>query len=87
MSFRARIKLSAGLSLLLACMAETALPATKDAQPPDREMLKMIEFLREMEMIKQMEMLQDMHHLENASEPKTGAPQKTPPAKKKETVK
>ena len=50
-------------------------------------MLKMMEFLREMEMIKQMEMLQDMHHLENADDPKTGMPQKTPPAKKKETVK
>ena len=30
--------------------------ATKDSEPPDREMLKMMELLREMEMIKQIDM-------------------------------
>lgn len=87
MSLRARINLLIALSLFLAWTASSAVSATKDNQPPDREMLKMIEFLRDMEMLKQMEMLQDMHHLENAGEPKTGTPPKTPPTKKKETVK
>lgn len=87
MSLCARLKMLAGSSLFLAWTASNGVSATKDTQPPDREMLKMMEFLREMEMIKQMEMLQDLHHLENAGDPKTGLPQKTPPAKKKETVK
>ena len=47
----------------------------------------LMEFLRDMEMIKQMEMLQNMEQLENTGEPKITAPQKTPPAKNRETVK
>ena len=81
------VKALAGLSLFLVLGATIVPAATKDAQAPDREMLKMMEFLRDMEVVKQMEMLQDMQHLENTGEPQTTAPQKTPPTKKKETVK
>ena len=87
MSLRAQIKLLVGVSLFLVWTASNAVSATKDTQPPDREILKMMEFLREMEMIQQMEILQDMHHLENAGNLKAGTPQKSPPVKKKETVK
>lgn len=61
--------------------------ATKDSEPPDREMLKMMELLREMEMIKQIDMLQDMQRLENNDLVKDSAPQKSAPGKKKETPK
>lgn len=57
-------------------------------EPPDREMLKMIEFLRDMEMIKQMEMLRDMQNVENADElAKSATPERSAPGKKKETAK
>lgn len=59
--------------------------ATRD-EPPDREMLKMMEFLREMEMIKQMEMLRDMHVVENAGD-QAKTPQKPARGRKKETPK
>ena len=61
--------------------------ATKDSEPPDREMLKMMELLREMEMIKQIDMLQDMQRLENSDPVKDSAAQKSAPGKKKETPK
>jgi hypothetical protein len=61
--------------------------ATKE-EPPDREMLKMMEFLREMEMIKQMEMLRDMHVVESTGDQsKNPTPQKSTPGKKKEILK
>ena len=61
--------------------------ATKE-EPPDREMLKMMDFLREMEMIKQMEMLRDMHVVESAGDQsKNPIPQKSTPGKKKEILK
>jgi len=86
-SIRAQIKPLVVASLFVALATSIGGAATKDAQAPDREMLKMMEFLRDMEMIKQMEMLQNMEQLENAGEPKITAPQKTPPAKNRETVK
>jgi len=74
-------------SLFISLATSIGVAATKDTGAPDREMLKMMEFLRNMEMIKQMEMLQNMEQLENTGEPKITAPQKTPPAKNRETVK
>jgi hypothetical protein len=78
---------SAGRNDLFARVVSTSVAATKDPQSPDREMLKMMEFLRQMEMIQKMELLRDMDHQENTGDPQTTAPQKTPPVKKKETVK
>jgi hypothetical protein len=72
------------LALLVSSLG---IAATKD-EPPDREMLKMMEFLREMEMIKQMEMLRDMHVVESAGDQaKNPTPQKSTPGKKKEIQK
>ena len=79
------------LSRFILCLVMTAPAAAWGAakdEPPDREMLKMMEFLREMEMIKRMDMLQDMQNIENADEPaKSGAPSRSAPGKKKETAK
>lgn len=56
--------------------------ATKD-DPPEREMLKMMELLREMDMIKQVEMLRDMQVIEAGSDQaKNAPPRKSPPSKK-----
>jgi hypothetical protein len=68
--------------------APSAFSATKDQEPPDKEMLKMMEFLREMEMIKQVDLMQDLHHVEAVGEQaKSATPQKRAPAPKKETPK
>lgn len=74
------------LALTLGISA-VGLAATKDSEPPDRAMLKMMELLREMEMIKQIDMLQDMRRLENNDPLKNSEPQKSAPGKKKETPK
>ena len=72
------------LALVLAA-APPVLGAAKNQQLPDKEMLKMLEFLREMEMVKQMELMQDLHHVEAVGEQaKNAAPQKPAPVKKKE---
>jgi hypothetical protein len=74
--------------LLVLLAAITARAATKDQQP-DREMLRMMDFLREMEMIKQMEILRDMHAVEGLAgdQVRNTHPSKPPPARKKEAVK
>lgn len=78
-----------GLSLaLLLTTAAPLLGATKEAPPPDKEMLQMMEFLREMEIIKQMEMMRDLDHVESTGEQaKNSPPAKPAPVKKKETPK
>ena len=84
MTLTARIKLFVGIMPLLTLPA-VGLAATKDRQPPDREMVKMIEFLRQMEMIKQMDMMRDMQHLEDGAAPAAPAPKA--PTRKPETSK
>ena len=75
------------LAVVLAA-APPALSATKDQEQPDKEMLKMMEFLRDMEMIKQVEMMQDLHHVESVGEQAQSAtPPKRGPVTKKETPK
>ena len=68
--------------------AATGRAATKDQQP-DREMLRMMDFLREMEMIKQMEILREIHAVEGLADEqvRNTNPSKPPPARKKEAVK
>ena len=63
--------------------------ATQQQQLPDKEMLKMIEFLREMEMIKQLEMMRELDRAESLEEPAKNSlpPQKPALAKKKEAPK
>jgi len=77
------------LPLIIVLIAAPAVfGATKEAELPDKEMLKMIDFLREMEMIKQMEMMRDLDRAESLGEPtKNSLPQRPVVAKKKEAPK
>jgi len=83
------MKLWKGLRLvLLLATAQPAPGATKEAELPDKEMLKMMDFLREMEMIKQMEMIRELDQAEAVGErAKNGTPAKSAPARKKEAPK
>jgi len=75
------------LALLLGAVQPVA-SATKEHDMPDKEMLRMIDLLRDMEMIKQMEMMRDLQRLEaGAARANNGAPRKTAPAAKKESLK
>ena len=49
MSIRAQIKPLVVASFFVALATSIGVAETKDAQVPDREMLKMMEFLRDME--------------------------------------
>ena len=71
--------------MLLLAQPAAGMAATKESAPPDREMVKMIEFLRQMEMIKQMDMLREMQQLEDGAAPAAPAPKA--PTKKPETGK
>jgi len=62
--------------------------ATKEQTPPDKEMIKMLEFLRDMEMIKQLDMMQDLHNVEAAGAQAKNLPAaKSVPGQKKESAK
>ena len=78
-----------GLTLLLVLTVSTAgFAASKDSQPPDKEMLRMMDFLREMEMIKQAEMMQDLSQVEQVGDQSSDTrPQKPLPSKRKEAAK
>lgn len=78
-----------GLTLLLVLAVSTAgFAASKDSQPPDKEMLRMMDFLREMEMIKQADMMQDLSQVERVGDQNSDAPvQKPLPSKRKEAAK
>lgn len=77
------------LPLVILLIAAPALfGATKEQEPPDKEMLKMIEFLRDMEMFKQLEMMRELDRAESLGDPvKNPLPQRPAPAKKKEAPK
>ena len=79
---------TAPLILLLVLAGSTAgFCASKDSQPPDKEMLRMMDFLREMEMIKQVEMMQDLSQVEKAEDQNSdNRSQKPLPSKRKETA-
>jgi hypothetical protein len=77
------MKFGKGFALVLLLAAAPASGATKDQAPPDKEMLKLMEFLREMEMIKQIEMMRDMQQVETiGAQAKQSAPRGAAPAKK-----
>jgi len=80
---------TAPLILLLVLAGSTAgFCASKDSQPPDKEMLRMMDFLREMEMIKQAEMMQDLSQVEQVGDSiSKDRVQKPLPPKKKEATK
>ena len=76
-----------GVSLML-WMSAAALAARAESAPPDRKMLRMMDFLRDMEMIKQIDMLQDMPNLAQGDvSTKTAPERKSTPAKQKESAK
>ena len=79
---------TAGLTLLLVLVVSTdGVAASKDSQPPDKEMLRMMDFLREMEMIKQVEMMQDLSQVEKTEDQKSDTRSQKPlPSKRKETA-
>jgi hypothetical protein len=82
------MKFGKGFALVLLLAAAPASGATKDQAPPDKEMLKLMEFLREMEMIKQMDMMRDLQLLEaGGAQANNSASRKAAPANKKETLK
>jgi len=72
------------LPLIILLMGVPALlGAAKEQEPPDKEMLKMMEFLREMEIIKQQELMRELDRAESlAAQGGTSAPQKPVVAKK-----
>ncbi|MSP39986.1 MAG: hypothetical protein EXR70_15970 [Deltaproteobacteria bacterium] len=75
------------VALLLGAF-QPAAGASRQQELPDKEMLRMIDFLRDMEMIKQMEMLRDLQHLESgAVQANNNAPRKAAPSTKKESLK
>jgi hypothetical protein len=76
------------LLFLLLALPPAGLAATKGVEPPDKEMLRMMDFLREMEMIKQVEMMQDLSQVEQGGDPGSdNRLQKPLPTKKKEAAK
>jgi len=79
---------AAGLTMVLVfTVPMVSFAASKDSQPPDKEMLRMMDFLREMEMIKQVEMMQDLSQVEKVGEQNSDAGlQKPLPSKRKEAA-
>lgn len=74
--------------LVLLALAHAGQPTTKNAERPDKEMLRMMDFLREMEMIKQAEMIQELTQIEQIENQASDTrARKAVPGKKKETAK
>jgi len=47
--------------------------ATKQEEPPNREMLKLMELLREWDMIKELDLMRQMENLDRMEQPGMGA--------------
>jgi hypothetical protein len=66
----------------------TVSAASKEAAQPDREMLRMLDFLRDMEVIRNMEMMKDIRQLEQMRDQVSRDPGRPPtPTPKKEQAK
>ena len=78
------MRLPRAIGVLLLVLTSTPISAAnKDPEQPDKEMLRMMDFLRDMEMLKQMEMMPDVQHLERPADRINPAPQRgSPPPKK-----
>lgn len=76
--------------LLVLCLAQPvgAPAASKPAEQPDKEMLRMMDFLKDWELINHMEMMKDLQQLppEAGQPPRAGA-REPAPAKKREAAK
>jgi hypothetical protein len=74
--------------LLVLAVSTVGFPASKESAAPDKEMLRMMDFLREMEMIKQAEMMQDLSQVDRIGDPSSDNRVRKPvPAKGKEAAK
>lgn len=74
--------------LLVLAVSTVGFPASKESAAPDKEMLRMMDFLREMEMIKQAEMMQDLSQVDQVGDQNPDTrPQKPLPSKRKEAAK
>jgi hypothetical protein len=78
-----------GLTFVLVLAVSTAgFAANKDSSAPDKEMLRMMDFLREMEMIKQAETMQDLSQVEQVGDQNSDTRLRKPlPTKRKEAAK
>ena len=61
--------------------------ASKEVEPPDREMLRMLDFLKDMEVIKNMEMMKDIRQLEQMRDQVSRDPGRPSTPTKKEPAK
>ncbi len=69
-------------------LAPAASAASKEPEPPDREMLRMIDFLKDMELIKNLEMMKDIRQLEQMRDQVSRDPGRpSTPTTKKEPAK
>ena len=73
--------------LFVLAVSTVGFSANKDSSAPDKEMLRMMDFLREMEMIKQAEMMQDLSQVEQVGQSSDTPPRKPVPSKRKEAAK
>ena len=76
----------AWLLLLLLWLAQPvgSLAASKTPEQPDKEMLRMMDFLKDWDVINNMDMMKDMQQVapEASRPPRAGARQPAPPRKK-----
>jgi hypothetical protein len=65
----------------------TVSAASKEVAQPDREMLRMLDFLRDMEVVRNMEMMKDIRQLEQMRDQASRDPGRpsTPTTKKEQT--
>lgn len=74
--------------LILLCAYSPGLAATKQNDRPDKEMLRLMEFLRNWEMIKEMEIMQNLQSVEQGNDLGSNtASEKSSPGTKKEGLK
>jgi hypothetical protein len=74
--------------LFVLAVSTVGFSANKDSSAPDKEMLRMMDFLREMEMIKQAEMMQDLSQVEQVGDQNSDTRLRKPlPSKRKEAAK
>jgi len=73
--------------LLIAASAAFGATAIKEPEVPDKEMLKMSEFLRDIETIKQLEMMRDLDRSGLLGDQAKNSPPQKPAATKKEAPK
>lgn len=81
------MRLSKTWVLAIILTAVVARAASKESEPPDAEMLRMMDFLKEMEMIKQLDMLQELHQVDGAGGTQAKNDRMRKPVQQKGTVK